>query len=112
MEFTPFSNQVHHLLKEKYSTNRITKGGEENETTRGKSRGKTKGREENKTTQRKSGHQGRGSHWPVVLVRFLNTAFCALPWTACFALDHISWAYWACFASFLDLVWHNLHLFS
>jgi len=30
--------------------------------------------------------------------------FCALPWTMCFALDHSSWAYWAWFASFLDLV--------
>jgi len=85
-----------------------------------KSRGKTKGRE-----KLKQPGQGIRPPWPLLpplpvvpccslpdrFCWFLNPAFCASFWPAGFALDHPSWAYWDSFATFLDLVWLNLHTF-
>jgi len=73
--------------------------------TENKSREKTKSREEPKHPVG-CGNQkrfGSGSHhgpwWalPGLFRYFLNVAFCVLPYTAGFALDQLSWAYWACF---------------
>ena len=46
----------------------------------------------------------RGGLWPLRFRRFLNAAFCALFGSRVFALDHPTWAYWASFATPLDLV--------
>ena len=40
-----------------------------------------------------------------------SAAFCVSLCIAGLALEHPSWAYWASFANFLDLVWPNLHAF-
>jgi len=48
---------------------------------------------------------GRGGLWLARLLRSSNAAFCASFWFAGFALDLPSWAYWASFATSLDLVW-------
>jgi len=101
-----FSSQVHHLLKAKYST-KLKK----NLVGKRKVTKETKQPAKNPATTAVATTTARGGHWSAVLPRFLNDAFCALPWIAALALDHSSSAYWACFASSPDLVWPILHDF-
>jgi len=61
---------------------------------KGKIQHKPKKNRMGKRRARKATKQlGKNLAMTAVLVRFLNAAFCAFPWTTCFALDHPSWAY-------------------
>jgi len=53
---------------------------------------------------------GRGAFWLAWLLRS-NAVFCAFSWFASFALDLPSWAYWASFATPLDLVLPQFYAF-
>jgi len=74
---------------------------------------------ENETTEGKGRHHGLavaattacGASWLVCAHRFSNAAFCAFFWFVEFALDLPSWAYWASFATSLDLVWPQFSYF-